>query len=84
MIPEEFSLDKLVFIKASNEHYIVRLRIDEGFPPILYSNGPPSRNFDHGYRKPNTMINFNFNVVYEEHYEEYKAAIQKLLIKEML
>ena len=96
MIPEEFSLSNLEFDEFDPD--LVRLRTKGIYYPVLYSSSKKSFGnlFEYdidGFRTPKSMKANKFApseeakkfyYVYEEHFEDYKLAIQKLLVKDML
>ena len=93
MIPEKFNVKLLKFCKfpkGMDGHY-VRLIPDRFYPPILYTSNPLRHEdvknfFDvNGFRIVGTLPNCpEFSKIYEQNHEEYKQAILKLLVKEML
>lgn len=96
MIPERFSLSNLEFDRYCNVK--IRLRTDNNYYPILYDSNKGNRDSMYeydidGFRIPESIVHCGitlkgdaeeFYQVYEEHFEDYKLAIKKLLVKEML
>lgn len=86
MIPEKFSVKNLYSV----EGFYIRLKC-KNYSPILYTSNPQLHGdvqycFDsNGYRKVGTItLDLEFSRVYDENFEEFKEAINKILIKEML
>ena len=82
MIPEKYSLDKLEWY---NDSRVIRLYIGTYYSPVLFLKVKEESWFDSdGIRIPSTITEPKFRKVYEENFEEYKAAILKLVVKQML
>lgn len=97
MIPERFSLSNLEFGRF--EPIKIRLKAGNGYCPLLYTSNIEDNDVWYGeydidgFRIPESILHSGpiislgageFYQVYKEHFEDYKLAIQKLLVKEML
>ena len=95
MIPERFSLSNLEFDEYNHKN--IRLRTGNDYYPILYNIDKEdyysNKYYIDGFRTPDSLKTCEkflmldaeqFYHVYKEHFEDYKLAIKKLLIKNML